>query len=110
MAKKKTAAKPAAALHAEIPLTSKRRRSIALEATYQMGALFDELAKQTRSMDCADNIDESAIVKALVIRGSTLANVAMKALGSDLPIESTTEAIDVLEKVVTNGVPLEELE
>jgi hypothetical protein len=110
MTKKRTATKPAAASRAEIPLTSKRRRRIALEATYQMAALFDELTKQTRRMDCADTLDESAIVKALVIRGSALASAAMSALGSDLPIESTAEAIDALEKVVTNGVPIEELE
>jgi division protein CdvB (Snf7/Vps24/ESCRT-III family) len=109
MAKTRKATKPAAS-RAEIHVSSKRRRDIALEATYQMAALFDELAKQTRRMDCADTMDESAVVKALLIRGRALASVAMNALGDGLPAASTAEAIGALEKVVTNGVPIEELE
>jgi hypothetical protein len=95
---------------AEIAVSSKRRRAVALEATYQMGALFDELAKQTRRMDSADTMDESAVVKALLIRGSALANAAMVALGDDTTAASLEESIENLEKVVTNGVPIEELE
>jgi hypothetical protein len=100
MAKPKKATKPLA--QAEILVSDKRRRIVALEAIYQIAALFDAVKEQSRNISSADDLDAVAVIRALVFRGNALTSAAMIALGDDEG-QSADEVKD-LENVVDGTI------
>jgi hypothetical protein len=95
--------KLAASRQVEVDVRSKRRRGIALEATYQIASLFDALAERGRALDHPDTIGDSTVIKALAFRGAALTNAAIAALGDETPAASSSTAIEDLERMVTHG-------
>jgi hypothetical protein len=83
---------------ADFPVDSKRRRLVALEATYQIAALFEAVKEKSRCISAADDLDAVAVIRALVFRGSALSSVAMLALGDD--DGQSAEEVEDMEKVV----------
>jgi hypothetical protein len=101
-AKTNKATKPAAAPQSEIRARLKRRFRVALEATYQMDALFDAVGEQISRINTADDMDIVAVIQALAIRGAALSSAAMSVLGDEgIPSQSEDDdSIESLEKVV----------
>jgi hypothetical protein len=98
MAKPKKPTKAAAALPADTHIGSKRRLNIGLDATMQMGALFNAILEY----GCAvADIDDSSVIKAMAFRGVALSNAAWTVLGDDS--EAAADSVEDLEGEVLRG-------
>ena len=66
--------------HAPANSDTAERAHVALEATWQIAGLFEALLAKGVEMEMAD----SAVIRALAIRGNRLNSAAMAMLGDDL--------------------------